>query len=43
MVVVRYKSPIHRLKKGICSTWLANMQPNTRTLNQTHSIDRNVT
>jgi sulfite reductase alpha subunit-like flavoprotein len=29
VVVVKYKSPIHRLKRGICSTWLATMQPNT--------------
>jgi len=25
MVVVQYKSIIHRLKKGICSTWLASL------------------
>lgn len=27
MVVVRYKSRINRIKKGVCSNWLANLSP----------------
>lgn len=31
MVVVKYKSPINRLKRGVCSTWLSKLQPQTGT------------
>lgn len=29
MVVVRYKSNINRLKRGVCSTWIASLSPST--------------
>lgn len=31
MVVVQYKSNINRIKKGVCSNWLASLDPNEET------------